>query len=188
MRPPGCSSDRKCPLILSIHGGPHGMYGWSFNANFQVYAAQGVWRALSESTWLEWLRTKVFGWNDQRVGWRRLPRLDAGVDEALKKNSWIDPSRLGVTGGSYGGFMTNWIITQTPRFKGAVAVASLEPDCFIRRDPNLILQEFGGFPWDCSRMLWHGRRCVTVVTPTLFHSARTTPTSASRRPKRCTWR
>ena len=42
MRPPGCSSDRKCPLILSIHGGPHGMYGWSFNANFQVYAAQGM--------------------------------------------------------------------------------------------------------------------------------------------------
>jgi dipeptidyl aminopeptidase/acylaminoacyl peptidase len=174
MRPPGCSSDRKCPLILSIHGGPHGMYGWSFNANFQVYAAQGYGvlylnprgssgygQRFSDGTINEW------GGGDYRD-------LMAGVDEALKKNSWIDPSRLGVTGGSYGGFMTNWIITQTPRFKGAVAVASLSNLISFYSTSlyqDLIHAEFGGFPWDNFEMLWQWsplRYVRQVQTPTLF--------------------
>ena len=174
MRPPGCSSDRKCPLILSIHGGPHGMYGWSFNANFQVYAAQGYGvlylnprgssgygQRFSDGTINEW------GGGDYRD-------LMAGVDEALKKNSWIDPSRLGVTGGSYGGFMTNWIITQTPRFKGAVAVASLSNLISFYSTSlyqDLIHAEFGGFPWDNFEMLWQWsplRYVRQAQTPTLF--------------------
>jgi dipeptidyl aminopeptidase/acylaminoacyl peptidase len=174
MRPPGCSSDRKCPLILSIHGGPHGMYGWSFNANFQVYAAQGYGvlflnprgssgygQKFSDGTINEW------GGGDYRD-------LMAGVDEALKKNSWIDPSRLGVTGGSYGGFMTNWIITQTPRFKGAVAVASLSNLISFYSTSlyqDLIHAEFGGFPWDNFELLWQWsplRYVRQVQTPTLF--------------------
>jgi dipeptidyl aminopeptidase/acylaminoacyl peptidase len=174
MRPPGCSSDRKCPLILSIHGGPHGMYGWSFNANFQVYAAQGYGvlylnprgssgygQRFSDGTINEW------GGGDYRD-------LMAGVDEALKKNSWIDPARLGVTGGSYGGFMTNWIITQTPRFKGAVAVASLSNLISFYSTSlyqDLIHAEFGGFPWDNFDMLWQWsplRYVRQVQTPTLF--------------------
>ena len=174
MRPPGCSSDRKCPLILSIHGGPHGMYGWSFNANFQVYAAQGYGvlflnprgssgygQKFSDGTINEW------GGGDYRD-------LMAGLDEALKKNSWIDPSRLGVTGGSYGGFMTNWIITQTPRFKGAVAVASLSNLISFYSTSlyqDLIHAEFGGFPWDNFELLWQWsplRYVRQVQTPTLF--------------------
>ncbi|HEU4874092.1 MAG TPA: S9 family peptidase, partial [Pyrinomonadaceae bacterium] len=174
MRPPGCSSDRKCPLILSIHGGPHGMYGWSFNANFQVYAAQGYGvlylnprgssgygQKFSDGTINEW------GGGDYRD-------LMAGVDEALKKNSWIDPARLGVTGGSYGGFMTNWIITQTSRFKGAVAVASLSNLISFYSTSlyqDLIHAEFGGFPWDNFEILWQWsplRYVRQVQTPTLF--------------------
>jgi len=174
MRPSGCSSDRKCPLILSIHGGPHGMYGWSFNANFQVYAAQGYGvlylnprgssgygQRFSDGTINEW------GGGDYRD-------LMTGVDEALKKNSWIDPARLGVTGGSYGGFMTNWIITQTPRFKGAVAVASLSNLISFYSTSlyqDLIHAEFGGFPWDNFEVLWQWsplRYARQVQTPTLF--------------------
>ncbi len=174
MRPPGCSSDRKCPLILSIHGGPHGMYGWSFNANFQVYAAQGYGvlylnprgssgygQKFSDGTINEW------GGGDYRD-------LMAGIDEALKKNSWIDPARLGVTGGSYGGFMTNWIITQTSRFKGAVAVASLSNLISFYSTSlyqDLIHAEFGGFPWDNFEILWQWsplRYVRQVQTPTLF--------------------
>lgn len=174
MRPPSCTSDRKCPLILSIHGGPHGMYGWSFNANFQVYAAQGYGvlylnprgssgygQKFSDGTINEW------GGGDYRD-------LMAGVDDALKKNSWIDSTRLGVTGGSYGGFMTNWIITQTPRFKGAVAVASLSNLVSFYSTSlyqDLIHAEFGGFPWDNFDMLWQWsplRYVRQVQTPTLF--------------------
>ena len=174
MRPPGCSSDRKCPLILSIHGGPHGMYGWSFNANFQVYAARGYGvlylnprgsngygQKFSDGTINEW------GGGDYRD-------LMAGVDEALKRNNWIDANRLAVTGGSYGGFMTNWIITQTPRFRGAVAVASLSNLISFYSTSlyqDLIHAEFGGFPWDNFDALWQWsplRYVRQVQTPTLF--------------------
>ena len=174
MRPPGCTSERKCPLILSVHGGPHGMYGWSFNASFQAYAAQGYGvlylnprgssgygQKFSDGTINEW------GGGDYRD-------LMAGVDDALKKNSWIDATRLGVTGGSYGGFMTNWIITQTPRFKGAVAVASLSNLISFYSTSlyqDLIHAEFGGFPWDNFELLWQWsplRYVRQVQTPTLF--------------------
>ena len=174
IRPPGCSSDRKCPLILSIHGGPHGMYGWTFNPTFQVYAARGYGvlylnprgssgygQKFSDGTINEW------GGGDYRD-------LMAGVDEALKRNSWIDSARMGVTGGSYGGFMTNWIITQTPRFRGAVAVASLSNLISFYSTSlyqDLIHAEFGGFPWDNYDVLWQWsplRYVRQVQTPTLF--------------------
>ena len=174
MRPPGCSSDRKCPLILSVHGGPHGMYGWSFNAAFQVYVARGYGvlfinprgssgygQKFSDGTINEW------GGGDYRD-------LMTGVDEALRKNTWIDGDRLGVTGGSYGGFMTNWIITQTPRFRGAVASASVSNLVSFYATSlyqDLIHAEFGGFPWDNFDLLWQWsplRFVRQVQTPTLF--------------------
>jgi dipeptidyl aminopeptidase/acylaminoacyl peptidase len=174
MKPPGCSSDRKCPLILSVHGGPHGMSGWSFNPSFQVYAARGYavlylnprgssgyGQKFSDGTLNEW------GGGDYRD-------LMAGVDEALKNNPWLDPNRLGVTGGSYGGFMTNWIITQTPRFRAAVAAASVSNLISFYSTSlyqDLIHAEFGGFPWDNFDLLWQWsplRYVRQVQTPTLF--------------------
>lgn len=174
MKPAGCSSERKCPLILSVHGGPHGMYGWSFNPAFQVYAARGYGvlylnprgstgygQKFSDGTLNEW------GGGDYRD-------LMVGVDDALKKNSWIDGNRLGVTGGSYGGFMTNWIITQTPRFRGAVASASVSNLISFYATSlyqDLIHAEFGGFPWDNFDLLWQWsplRYVRQVQTPTLF--------------------
>ena len=174
MKPPACSAERKCPLILSVHGGPHGMYGWSFNASFQVYAARGYGvlyvnprgssgygQKFSDGTINEW------GGGDYRD-------LMAGVDDALRKNPWIDPNRLGVTGGSYGGFMTNWIITQTPRFRGAVASASVSNLISFYSTSlyqDLIHAEFGGFPWDNYELLWQWsplRYVRQVQTPTLF--------------------
>jgi dipeptidyl aminopeptidase/acylaminoacyl peptidase len=174
MKPPVCSSDRRCPLILSVHGGPHGMYGWSFNASFQVYAARGYGvlylnprgssgygQKFSDGTLNEW------GGGDYRD-------LMLGVDEVLKKNSWIDGDRLGVTGGSYGGFMTNWIITQTPRFRGAVASASVSNLISFYSTSlyqDLIHAEFGAFPWDNFDALWQWsplRYVRQVQTPTMF--------------------
>jgi dipeptidyl aminopeptidase/acylaminoacyl peptidase len=174
MKPPGCSSDRKCPLILSVHGGPHGMYGWSFNGAFQAYVARGYGvlyvnprgssgygQKFSDGTINEW------GGGDYRD-------LMAGVDDALRKNSWIDGDRLGVTGGSYGGFMTNWIITQTPRFRGAVASASVSNLISFYSTSlyqDLVHAEFGGFPWDNFDVLWQWspiRYVRQVQTPTLF--------------------
>lgn len=174
IKPIGWRADRKYPLILSIHGGPHGMYGWAFNPTFQVYAARGYavlylnprgssgyGQKFSDGTLNEW------GGGDYRD-------LMAGVDEALKKYPWISEDRLGVTGGSYGGFMTNWIITQTPRFRAAVShasVSSLISFYSTSLYQDLIHVEFGGFPWDNYELLWQWsplRYVKQAQTPTLF--------------------
>ena len=174
MKPVGWREDRKYPLILSIHGGPHGMYGWAFNPTFQVYAARGYavlylnprgssgyGQKFSDGTLNEW------GGGDYKD-------LMAGVDEVLKRYSWIDADRLGVTGGSYGGFMTNWIITQTPRFKAAVSAASVSNLISFYSTSlyqDLIHAEFGGFPWDNYDLLWQWsplRYVKQAQTPTLF--------------------
>jgi dipeptidyl aminopeptidase/acylaminoacyl peptidase len=174
MKPIGWREDRKYPLILSIHGGPHGMSGWAFNPTFQVYAARGYvvlylnprgssgyGQRFSDGTLNQW------GGGDYKD-------LMLGVDEALRKNSWIDQSRMGVTGGSYGGFMTNWIITQTPRFKAAVSVASVSNLISFYSTSlyqDLVHAEFGGFPWDNYEQLWQWsplRYVKQAQTPTLF--------------------
>jgi dipeptidyl aminopeptidase/acylaminoacyl peptidase len=174
MKPYGWREDRKYPLILSIHGGPHGMSGYAFNATFQVYAARGYGvlylnprgssgygQKFSDGTINEW------GGGDYRD-------LMAGVDEALRRYSWIDSGRLGVTGGSYGGFMTNWIITQTPRFKAAVSAASVSNLVSFYSTSlyqDLIHAEFGGFPWDNYDLLWQWsplRYVRQAQTPTMF--------------------
>jgi len=174
IKPLGWRSDRKYPLILSIHGGPHGMSGYAFNPTFQVYAARGYavlylnprgssgyGQKFSDGTLNEW------GGGDYKD-------LMAGVDEALRMFLWIDRDRMGVTGGSYGGFMTNWIITQTPRFKAAVSVASVSNLISFYSTSlyqDLIHAEFGGFPWDNYDLLWQWsplRYVKQAQTPTLF--------------------
>ncbi|HEV7473564.1 MAG TPA: S9 family peptidase [Pyrinomonadaceae bacterium] len=174
MKPVEWRDDQKYPLILSIHGGPHGMSGWAFNASFQAYAAggyavlylnprgsSGYGQKFSDGTLNEW------GGGDYKD-------LMLGVDEALRKYPWIDPNRIGVTGGSYGGFMTNWIITQTPRFRAAVSVASVSNLISFYSTSlyqDLIHAEFGGFPWDNYDLLWQWsplRYVRQAQTPTLF--------------------
>ncbi|HYP02513.1 MAG TPA: S9 family peptidase [Pyrinomonadaceae bacterium] len=174
MKPLGFRDSERYPLILAIHGGPHGMYGYGFNAAFQVYAARGYavlfinprgssgyGQKFSDGTLREW------GGGDYRD-------LMAGVDEALRRYAWIDRGRLGVTGGSYGGFMTNWIITQTTRFRAAVASASVSNLVSFYSTSlyqDLIHAEFGGFPWDDYDLLWRWsplRYVRAVETPTLF--------------------
>jgi dipeptidyl aminopeptidase/acylaminoacyl peptidase len=174
MKPVGWEAGKKYPLILSVHGGPHGSYGYGFNAAFQAYAARGYavlfinprgssgyGQRFSDGTLREW------GGGDYKD-------LMAGVDEALRRYSWIDADKMGVTGGSYGGFMTNWIITQTPRFRAAVASASVSNLISFYSTSlyqDLIHAEFGGFPWDDYDLLWRWsplRYVKNVQTPTLF--------------------
>jgi dipeptidyl aminopeptidase/acylaminoacyl peptidase len=174
IKPANFRDDRRYPLIMSVHGGPHGMSGWGFNATFQAYAARGYavlylnprgssgyGQKFSDGTLNEW------GGGDYKD-------LMAGVDEALRRYPWIDSARMGVTGGSYGGFMTNWIITQTPRFKAAVASASVSNLVSFYSTSlyqDLIHAEFGGFPWDNYEQLWQWspmRYVRQAQTPTLF--------------------
>ncbi len=173
MKPVGWREGVRYPLILGIHGGPHGMYGYSFNPTFQAYAARGYavlylnprgssgyGQKFSDGTLREW------GGGDYRD-------LMFGVDEALRRFQWIDADRMGITGGSYGGFMTNWIVTQTQRFKAAVAVASVSNLISFYSTSlyqDLVHAEFG-LPWDDYDLLWRWsplRYARQVQTPVLL--------------------
>jgi len=174
MKPVDWRSDRKFPLILSIHGGPHGMSGWAMNANFQAYAAAGYGVLFLNPRGSNGYGQKFTDGCVNDWGGGDYKDLMAGVDEVLRRNSWIDADKLGVTGGSYGGFMTNWIITQTPRFRAAVASASLSNLISFYSTSlyqDLVHAEFNGFPWDNFELLWQWsplRYVKQVQTPTMF--------------------
>ena len=101
------------------------MYGVDWYHEFQVYAGRG-WAVFfcnprgSTGYGRKFQRGVAKEW-----GGKAYTDIMTGVEEALKRNPWIDRDRLGVTGGSYGGFMTNWIITQTNLFKAAVTLRSI---------------------------------------------------------------
>jgi dipeptidyl aminopeptidase/acylaminoacyl peptidase len=123
--PLGRTAGSTHPLVVLIHGGPHGQQGPAFNHKAQVYAAQG-WAALmvnyrGSTGYGQALADKIFG--DQNGGEAR--DVVAGVDAALARYPWLDGTKLGIEGGSYGGQLTNWIITETDRFRAAIPSAGI---------------------------------------------------------------
>jgi len=119
MKPPGFDESKKYPLILHIHGGPRGAYGNAFFHEFQVLAAQG-WAVMYINPWgsggyYEEYQAALPGHYFEQD----YDDLMKAVDVIIEQNPWVDKDRLGVTGGSYGGVMTNWIITHTDRFAAA---------------------------------------------------------------------
>jgi dipeptidyl aminopeptidase/acylaminoacyl peptidase len=124
LKPRGFDPARTWPLVLEVHGGPHGAYGHSFFHEFQLLAGRGYAVLYlnprgSHGYGDTFVRACVGDW-----GGKEYEDLMAGVDHALGLG-WIDPERLYVTGGSYGGFMTNWIVGHTDRFKAAVTQRSI---------------------------------------------------------------
>lgn len=125
VKPLGWQEGKKYPLVLSIHGGPAGQYGVDWYHEFQVYAAKGYAVLFTNPR-----GSTGYGQKFERGivnEWGGKDYLDVmnGLDAALRKYPWIDQNRLGVTGGSYGGFMTNWIVGHTDRFKAAVTLRSV---------------------------------------------------------------
>lgn len=124
LKPRGFDAAKKWPLVLQVHGGPHGAYGNGFFHEFQVLAGAGYavlyTNPRGSHAYGEKFSTACVGdW-----GGKDYEDLMAGVDHALA-TGWIDPKRLYVTGGSYGGFMTNWIIGHTDRFRAAATARSI---------------------------------------------------------------
>ncbi len=119
-KPPNYNPRQKYPLILNIHGGPHGAYGYTFDHEFQWMAAQGYIVLYPNPR-----GSTSYGQNFGNIIQYHYPGDDykdlmAGVD-ALVARGIVDPAKLGVTGGSGGGLLTNWVITQTNRFAAAVS-------------------------------------------------------------------
>ena len=119
-KPPDFAATKKYPLILNIHGGPHGAYGYIFEHEFQWMAAKGYVVLYPNPR-----GSTTYGQEFGNVIQYHYPGDDykdlmAGVDELIKRG-YIDDHKLGVTGGSGGGLLTNWVVTQTNRFAAAVA-------------------------------------------------------------------
>ena len=143
--------NEKYPVILSIHGGPHGMYGYSFNPTVQALAAHGYAVLLINPRGSSGYGQKFADGCVNDWGGGDYRDLMKGVDEALARFPFLDKDRMGVMGGSYGGYMTNWVVTQTDRFKAAVASASLSNLISFYSTSlyqDLIHAEFNGHPWE----------------------------------------
>ena len=125
LKPYGFEEGKKYPFVLEVHGGPHMMYGQSYFHEMQLLAAKGYVVLYTNPR-------GSYGYGQEFVdavrgdyGGKDYSDLMDAVDHVLENYSFIDEKRLGVTGGSYGGFMTNWIVGHTNRFKAAVTQRSI---------------------------------------------------------------
>ncbi len=119
VKPFGFAPGKRYPALLNIHGGPHTQYGHNFFDEFQVYAGAGYVVVYinprgSQGYGEGFTRAVIGDW-----GGEDFADVMAGLDEALRRYDCIDAERLGVMGGSYGGFLTSWTVSHTHRFKAA---------------------------------------------------------------------
>jgi dipeptidyl aminopeptidase/acylaminoacyl peptidase len=110
---------KRSPLVTEIHGGPHTLYGWSPFWEFQILAANGIGVFYANPRGSEGYGQDFNDGNHRDWGPGPMRDVLAGVD-ALVADGLADPERLGVTGGSYGGYLTNWIVAHDPRFRAAM--------------------------------------------------------------------
>ena len=151
VKPVGYDPSRRYPLILKIHGGPHSAYGNTFFQTFHVLSNAGFFVLYPNPR-----GSSGYGHAFQyatRGKWGELDSEDylEGVDAAIAKYPAIDPERVGVSGGSYGGYMTNWLTATTDRFAAAVTSRSItnwESWYGTSDAQGLTEYEFMGPPWE----------------------------------------
>jgi len=171
-KPPSFDPAVPYPTLLFIHGGPVSQYRYRFSFEAHLFAANGYVVVRTNPRGSSGYGRDFCFALYQGDGESDYPDVLAGVDHAIELG-YSDPDRLGVGGYSYGGILTNWIITQTDRFKGAVSgagtglsLANYGHDMYQRWWES----EFG-LPWE-TRELWDRTSAFNhiqnVTTPTLF--------------------
>jgi dipeptidyl aminopeptidase/acylaminoacyl peptidase len=149
VKPLGYKEGERYPLILQIHGGPYSRFSDTFNSRAQIWAANGYAVLMpnprgSTGYGQEFSTSNIGDW-----GGKDFKDIMAGVDYLIAKGV-ADPDKLVVMGGSYGGFMTFWTITQTNRFKAAIGHAGISDWYSFHGQSDVPgLMEFGldGQPW-----------------------------------------
>ena len=175
-KPVGWKAEGKYPLIVNIHGGPHGQQGPAFNFRNQVYAGHG-WATLmvnyrGSTGYGQRFTDAVFA--DQNGS--EAQDVLYGVSAAMRRNLWIDRDRIGVEGVSYGGQLSAWLITQTNLFKAAIpiaAITNLISYNYMTYYNQYEQMEFGIFPHQGNMMdvLWERsalKHVSSVHTPTML--------------------
>lgn len=175
MRPAFFEQGKRYPLLLQIHGGPAAMWGpgeatmWH---EFQFFASQGFAVVFSNPRGSE-----GYGYAFRRANYQDWGEGPAGdvlaAASAAARLPWIDPERQVVTGGSYAGYLTAWIVTHDHRFKAAVAqrgVYDLQTFLGEGNAWRLVPWHFGGYPWDTQTLaLLHGD--TVAVRDLILHNS-----------------
>ena len=175
-KPLGMTATSKHPMIVVIHGGPHGQQGPAFNFKNQVYAAKG-WATLmvnfrGSTGYGQAFADGIFGDQNGNEGQDVL----YGVSAAIRRNLWIDRDRLGVEGVSYGGQLSSWLITQSRIFKSSIptaAIINLISYNYTTYYNQYEQMTFGAFPHQGNLMdvLWERsslKHVGKVATPTML--------------------
>lgn len=176
MKPADFDEGRKYPAVLFIHGGPNSAYGGNYFHETQLMASKGYGviycnprGSIGYGAEFADLRGKYY-----TVDYDDIMQF---LDEAISRCDWIDSDRLAVTGGSYGGMMTNWVITHSERFKAAASDC-----CCVNEIADFFLSDIGfsfandvhrGSLWDKGMMqkMWDKspiKYAPAAKTPTLF--------------------
>jgi acylaminoacyl-peptidase len=151
---PGKSARRAAAasLVTEIHGGPHSLYGWAPVLEFQLLAASGMGVFFCNPRGSEGYG-RAFNEGNLR-DWGPGPMRDviAGI-ESLVADGLADPDRLGLTGGSYGGYLTNWIVAHDDRFTAAMTCRSVSDVTMLMLTGDIssgfwASHEFGATPWE----------------------------------------
>ncbi|MFN0084580.1 MAG: S9 family peptidase [Blastocatellia bacterium] len=152
IKPLGYEAGRRYPLILQIHGGPYGRFSDSFNARNQIWAANGYAVLMPNPRGSTGYGNKFTVANLGDWGGKDFQDIMAGVDAVIARGV-ADPEKCVVMGGSYGGFMTFWTITQTDRFKAAIGHAAISDWYSFHGQsdiPGLMEYGFKGTPWEAA--------------------------------------
>ncbi len=176
--PPGATEQDKLPAIIEMHGGPYSRYGnaWTTRYPWQVLAKNGFAVFI-----LNPRGGTGYGAEFQRGVYRNFGTDDfkdimAAVDELVARGT-VDPDRLGFTGYSYGGLMTNVVVSRTDRFKAAVSIAGIwnYTSAIGQNNSQLFIDSYDR-PWDKDlALMWEhspASRAASIVTPTLVMHGR----------------
>ncbi|HEY4219363.1 MAG TPA: S9 family peptidase [Gemmatimonadaceae bacterium] len=177
VKPPNWQPGKKYPGILLVHGGPQGEWldQWHSRWNYQMFAATGAALIIINPRGSFGYGQKFVDEVSKDWGGKAYVDLMDGVDAALAKDSWIDRNALGAAGGSYGGYMVDWIAGHTNRFKALVTHAgpfNLENMSVATEELWFPDWEYGGPYWDPKAMASQYR----VYSPHLFVKNFKTPT------------
>ena len=175
MKPVDYKKGEKYPAILEIHGGPLGIYGDGIYLEFQLLASSGYVVLYTNPRGSGGYGEDYAATLNGRYGTVDYRDTLDFIKDAIERFDFIDGNRIGVTGGSYGGYITNWIITQTDLFKAAVTCRST-----CNRHSHHGYSDLGfkhgysgnmGYPWkDEEKLLEQSplRFAANVTTPTKF--------------------
>lgn len=151
LTPPGFNAATRYPAIVQVHGGPHGMYGVGFFHEMQVLASRGYVVLFTNPRGSTGYGQSTVSGSMGDWGGADYRDVMAGAD-LLESLDYVDSSRIGITGGSYGGYMVNWALGQTDRFRAAVTQRSTSNrlSLYGTSDFNVMYNdwEFRGNPYD----------------------------------------